>query len=115
MKEIRDGGSRIQLVDQPHEDTLYISRSDDPDLLKGITKANEKLRLETPQKPYVRMHLRLTPGQFERISKLHPEVHQGTQDDRRRAWERIAKLYPQIVAKDMRGKYHAGETLQRDH
>ncbi len=115
MKTIRDGTTKVLIADQPHEDTLYVSRCTDPEFLKAITQANAKLRLEEPQKPFVRMHLRLSQDQYERICKRHPEIHQGTQDDRRRAWEKVAKLYPQIVAKDMRGKYHAGETLQRDH
>lgn len=109
--KVTDGQTKQTVVHQQHEDRLYVATESDPDYLKAVAEANKRLRIEQPHKSVVRLHLQLTPKQYDTILKWHPEVGSGTMDSRRRAWEKVAKLYPHIVGKPMENRNHGGQTM----
>ena len=104
MKTVSDGQVRQRMVVEDGQ--LKVARDTDPAYARTILESNKRLQIEEPHRADVRMHLQMSPEQWHRLVLTYPELHHGTADEKRRAWEKVARMYPQIVAKDFRGKFY---------
>ena len=99
MKKIDfEGTRRLQTVFQPHENRMYVQQDSHQyeGLLAGL---NARMRaMGQTGKGNVRLHLQMSEQEYNQLLAKYPILATGTTEQRRRAWERVAKKRPELVA-----------------
>jgi hypothetical protein len=104
MHQELDGGVLLTTKFQAHEGKMYVHRKDVSEPL--IYEQNKRLRAEDSNKD-VRLALVLSQSDLVELAAQYP-IHSGSADERRRAWEQIARDKPHLVAKEFRSKFLKG-------
>ena len=104
MHQELDGGVLLSTKYQPHEDRMYVHRKDVSE--PGIYEQNKRLRTADSSKD-VRLALVISQSDLTELAEQYP-IHSGNADERRRAWEQIARDKPHLVAKEFRNKFLRG-------
>ena len=102
----REGTRKLTTVWQPHEEKLYVQH-DSSEAEAQIYRRNARMReLEQTGKGPVRLALSMSEQDFEELAKQYPAIIRGRGAERRRAWERIAKERPELVAMEFKPRLH---------
>jgi len=97
-----EGTRRITTKFQPSEDRLYVEH-DSSQFEKEVYERNRRARgAEQTGKGSVRLHLQMSEQDYAELCLKYPVLHHGNTRARRKAWERVAKLRPELVAMEFK-------------
>lgn len=106
-----DGETHLEYGSE--DGTFYVRRQADPTYRKMVRESTEKLRQAGVTRRDIRLALQMTQEDYLRLGQMYPEIIRGNAAERRRAWEKIAKEHPQLVAVEFRSKYHGGQVMRK--
>lgn len=103
MKHISiEGTRRLITAFQPHENKIYVQQ-DSAAYEKKLAKVNSQLRqVEQRKNGTIRLHLQMSEQDYEQLLLKYPVLHHGRREQRRKAWERVAKKRPDLAAMEFK-------------
>lgn len=102
-----EGTRRLTTAIQPHENKLYVQQ-DSFEFEKLVADQNSALRgVEQTGKGTTRLHLQMSEQDYLELIRDFPLLRTGNTEQRRRLWQRVAKLRPHLVAMEFKPRIHA--------